>query len=37
MIIDNKEYEITEKYNIKSNNNILRIKLKGFDKVTNMS
>ena len=38
MQIDNKEYEITEKYNIKSNNNnILKIKLKGIDNVINMS
>jgi len=38
MIIDNKEYEITEKYNIKSNNkNKLKIKLKGLDNITNMS
>jgi surface protein len=37
MIIDNKEYEIAEKYNIKNkNNNKLIIKLKGIDKVTNM-
>ena len=38
MIIDNKEYEITEKYKVKSkNNNKLKIKLKGIDNVTNMS
>ena len=38
MIIDNKEYEITEYYNVKNiNNNILKIKLKGIDNVTNMS
>ena len=38
MIIDNKEYEITEKYNIKNyNKNILQIKLKGINNVTNMS
>ena len=38
MIIDNKEYEISEKYNIKSyNKNKLEIKLKGIDNVTNMS
>ena len=36
MIIDNKEYEITEKYNIK-NNNKLKIILKGINNVTNMS
>ena len=38
MIIDNKEYEITENYNITNyNNNKLEIKLKGIDNVTNMS
>ena len=38
MIIDKKEYEITEKYNVKNyNNKKLIIKLKGFDNVTNMS
>ena len=38
MIIDNEEYEITEKYNVKSNNNNkLKVKLKGIDKITNMS
>ena len=38
MIIDKKESEITEKYNIKNNNNNkLKIVLKGIDKVTNMS
>ena len=38
MIIDNKEYEITDKYNIENyNNNKLYIKLKGIDNVTNMS
>ena len=38
MIIDNKEYKITEKYNISNyNNNKLEIKLKGIDNVTNMS
>ena len=38
MIIDNKKYEITEKYNIENyNNNKLKIKLKGIDNVTNMS
>ena len=38
MIIDNKEYEITEKYKVKSkNNNKLKIKLKGIDNVTDMS
>ena len=35
MIIDNKEYELSESYNIK-NNNKLEIKLKGIDNVTNM-
>ena len=40
MIIDNKEYEIIEKYNnknYKNNNSKLKITLKGIDKVTNMS
>ena len=40
MIIDNKEYEITEEYNIKNNNNNnnkLKIILKGIDNVTDMS
>ena len=38
MIIDNKEYEIKEKYNVKNyHNNRLQIKLKGIDKVTNIS
>ena len=38
MIIDNKEYEIADKYNIKNyNNNKLSIKLKGIDNVTNIS
>ena len=41
MIIDNKEYEITNKYNIenykKNNNNKINIKLKGINNVTNMS
>ena len=38
MIIDNKEYEISEKYNIKNyNKNKLEIKLKGIDNVNNMS
>ena len=38
MIIDNKEYEITEKYNIENySNNILKIILKGIDNITNMS
>ena len=38
MIIDNNEYKITEKYNIKSNNNSkLKIKLEGIDNITNMS
>ena len=37
MIIDNKEYEIAEIYEIKSNNNNeLTIKLKGINNVTNM-
>ena len=38
MIIDNKEYELKDKFNIKNyNNRILKIKLKGIDNVTNMS
>jgi len=38
MIIDNKEYEITEKYNIENyNNNELNIKLKGINNVIDMS
>ena len=38
MIIDHKEYEITEKYNIENyNNNKLEIELKGIDNVTNAS
>ena len=38
MIIDNNEYKIAEKYNIKSNNNNkLKIKLEGIDNITNMS
>ena len=38
MIIDNEEYEIKEKFNIKNyNNNILKIKLKGINNITNMS
>ena len=38
MIIDNREYEITERYNIKSKNiNKLKIKLEGINNVTNMS
>ena len=40
MIIDNKEYEIKEEYNIenyKNNNNKLKIILKGINNVTNMS
>ena len=38
MIIDNKGFEITEKYNIENYNNIkLKIKLKGIDNITNMS
>jgi len=38
MIIDNKEYEISEKYNIKNyKKNKLEIKLKGINNVTNMS
>ena len=38
MIIDNKEYEISEYLNITNyNNNKLEIKLKGIDNITNMS
>ena len=38
MIIDNKEYELSEKYYIKSyNKNKLEIKLKGINNVTDMS
>ena len=38
MIIDDKEYEISEKYNITNyNNNKLEIKLKGVNNITNMS
>ena len=38
MIIDNKEYEITERYNIKSKKiNKLKIKLEGINNVNNMS
>ena len=37
MIIDNKEYDLEEKFNIKNyNNNILKIRLKSYD-ITNMS
>jgi len=38
MIIDNKEYEITDRYNIENfNNNELKIKLKEINNVTDMS
>ena len=38
MIILNGEYEIMEKYKVKKyNNNILKIKLKGINNITNMS
>ena len=38
MIIDNKGYNIQEEYKVKSNKNKkLKIKLKGIDKVINMS
>ena len=38
MIIDNKEYEIEQKYHVKSNNNNkLKIKLIGINNVINMS
>ena len=37
MIIDNKEYEIREKYNVKNNNNnILKIKLIGINNIIDM-
>ena len=38
MIIDNMEYKLAEKYNVKrSNNNKLKIKLKGINNITDMS
>ena len=38
MIIDNREYEMAEEFNAKNyNNNLLKIKLKGIDNVTDMS
>ena len=38
MVIDNKEYELEQKYNIKGNNDTkLKIRLKGINNVTNMS
>jgi len=38
MIIDNKEYEIVAEYKVKNyKNNILKIKLKGINNITNMS
>jgi len=38
MIIDNKEYEISERYNIKNyNKNKLEIKLKGIKYINDMS
>ena len=38
MLIDNKVYEITARFNININiNNILNIKLIGIDNITNMS
>ena len=38
MLIDNKEYEISEKYNIaNNNNNIIEVKLKRINNFTNMS
>ena len=38
LIIDNKEYEINDKYNTKKcNDNILKIKLKGINNITDMS
>ena len=37
MIIDNKEYELAEKYKVKGYNKKLKIKLKGINHITNMS
>ena len=37
MIIDNKEYEISEKYYVYNNKNKLNIILKGINNITNMS
>ena len=37
MIIDNKEYNIEEKFKITNNNNILNIKLKGIENIIDMS
>ena len=38
MIIDDKEYDISEKYDIENyNNNILEIKLKGVNNITDMN
>jgi len=38
MIINKKEYEITNEYNVENNNNeLLKIKLKGINNITNMS
>ena len=38
IVIDNKEYKISEKYEVDNNKDkILYIKLKGIDKITNMS
>ena len=38
MIIDNKEYEIESFYDVRNyKNNILKIKLKGINNITNMS
>jgi len=38
MIIDDKDYKIEESYNVKNyKNNMLKIKLKGINKVTDMS
>ena len=38
MIIENNEYELAEEYNVENNNNnILKIKLKEIDKITDMS
>ena len=37
MVIDNKECELSEEYNVKAKNNKLKIKLKGINNATNMS
>ena len=37
MVIDNKEYEINERFYDKNNNNILKIKLRGINNITDIS